>query len=98
MGKKEDAGRGVTKLTSIINLNSLNGTTELSRHPCKEMRKVGEGVRLTAKGKGPEVVREVIQNDKMVLHTKDARNGGCLEVTVDKVEVASSAEQGRGKG
>jgi hypothetical protein len=45
MGKKEDAGRGVIKFTSIINLNILNGTTELSRHASKEMKKVGEGIR-----------------------------------------------------
>jgi hypothetical protein len=53
----------------------LDGMTELSQHPCKEMRKVGECVRLTAEGKGPQVVREVIQNDEIVPHTRDAGDG-----------------------
>lgn len=60
-------------------------------HPRKEMRKVGEGVRLTAKGKSPQVVREAIQNDEIVSHTGDVGNEGCPEVTVDEVEGASSA-------
>jgi hypothetical protein len=33
MGEKECVGRGVIKLSSIIALNSLNGTTKLSQHP-----------------------------------------------------------------
>jgi hypothetical protein len=37
MGEKECVGRGVIKLSSIIALNMLNGTTKLSQHPHKEM-------------------------------------------------------------
>ena len=37
VGEKECVRRGVTKLSSIIALNMLNGTTKLSQHPHKEM-------------------------------------------------------------
>jgi hypothetical protein len=53
VGQKEDVRHGVIKLTSIITLNNLDGMTKLSRHPHKEIRKVGEGAILTAEGKGP---------------------------------------------
>jgi hypothetical protein len=49
------------------------------------------GVRLTTEGKGPQIVREVIQNGEIVPHTGDAGKGGCPKVTVDEVEGASSA-------
>jgi hypothetical protein len=74
------------------------GMTELSRHPRKEMRKVGKGVRLMEEAKGPPVVREVIQNDEIVPHTRDAEDGRCPKVTMNEVEGASSAGQGRRKG
>jgi hypothetical protein len=66
VGEKEGARHGVIKLLSIITLNSLDSVTELSRHPHKEVRKTGEGVRLTVERKGPQVVREVIQDDQIV--------------------------------
>jgi hypothetical protein len=84
--------RGVINLTSIIAPNSLDGTTERSQHPHKEIRKVREGVRLTTEGKGPQ---EVIQNDQIVPTTGDAGNRGCPKVTVDEIEGATSAGQGR---
>ena len=59
VGEKEGARRRVIKLMSIVTLNNLDGMIELSRHPREEVRKVGEGVRLTVEGKGPQVVREV---------------------------------------
>jgi hypothetical protein len=90
-------GRGVVKLSSIITLNSLDCTTKLSQHTHKEMRKVREGVRLTMEGKGSQVVRQVIQNDEIVLHIGDIGDGGCPEVTVDEVEGVSSVGRGRGK-
>jgi hypothetical protein len=77
VGEKEDVRHGVIKLTSIITLNNMDGTTELSRHPHKEIRKVGEGVILTAEGKGPQVMREIIQNDEIVPYNRDARDRRC---------------------
>jgi hypothetical protein len=93
--REKGARRGVINLMSIIALNSLDGTTERSRHPHKEIRKVREGVRLTTEEKGPQVVREVIQNDQIVSTTGDAGNRGCPKVTVDEIEGATSAGQGR---
>jgi hypothetical protein len=66
MGEKEGARRGVINLSTIIALNSLDGATELSQHPHKEVRKTVEGIRLTSEKKGPQVVREVIQDDQIV--------------------------------
>jgi hypothetical protein len=50
----------LSKLLPIITVNSLDDATELSQHPNKEVRKLGEGVRLTAEGKGLEKMREII--------------------------------------
>jgi hypothetical protein len=90
-GEKEGARRRVIKLMYIVALNNLNDTTELSRHPREEVRNVGEGVRLTAERKGPQVAREIIQNDEIVPHTGDAGNGRCPKVLVDEIEGTSSA-------
>jgi hypothetical protein len=59
--EKEGARHRVIKLSSIITLNSPDGVTKLSQHPCKEVRKTSEGVGLTAYGKSLQVVREVIR-------------------------------------
>jgi hypothetical protein len=40
------------------------------------MRKVGEVVKLMGEGKGPQVVREVIQNNEIVPHTGNTGDGG----------------------
>jgi hypothetical protein len=47
---------GVIKLPSVIVMNTPDGATELSRHPRKEVRNTGEGVRLTTERKGSQVV------------------------------------------
>jgi hypothetical protein len=45
------ARRGVVKLPSIIALNNLDGATELSRHPHKEVRKTVKVPDLRRRGK-----------------------------------------------
>jgi hypothetical protein len=95
VGEKEGTRRGVIKLLSIITLNSPYGATELSRHLGKEVRKTWKDVKLTAKKKGPQEVRELIQNDHVVPIPGDAGNRGSLEVTMDEVEGTSSSGRGR---
>jgi hypothetical protein len=98
VGEKESARHGVIKLTSIIAPNSPDDVTKLSRHPHKEVRNTGEGVRLAAEGKGPHVVRKIIQDDQIVLVNGDAWNMGCPKVTVDEVKGMSSSGHGRREG
>jgi hypothetical protein len=40
-------------------------------------------------------VREVVQDEQIVLVTADARDQGCPKITVDEVEGASGAKHGR---
>jgi hypothetical protein len=43
-------------------------------------------------------VREVIQDDQIVLVARDARCRGCPKATMDEVEGASGAKHGRREG
>jgi hypothetical protein len=49
-------------------------------------------------GKSLEVVREVIQDDQIVLVTEKAWYRGCPKVTVDEFKETSGAGHGRGEG
>ena len=55
-GKEERAGGGVIELTPVVTLDGLNGETELSGHPGKEMEEGGEGLKLGAQRESPRVV------------------------------------------
>jgi hypothetical protein len=51
--KEEGAGGGVVKLTSIVTLDTPDGTTKLREHISEKVRERGERVRLMAQRKGP---------------------------------------------
>jgi hypothetical protein len=56
-----------------------------------------EGVRLTANAKSPQVVRDVIQDDQIVLVTRNARYQGCPKITMNEIKGASCTGHGRGE-
>ena len=58
--EKEGTRGGVIELPTIVTLNSLDGKTELSRHPGEEVQKGEESLRLHTQGKSPRIVREII--------------------------------------
>jgi hypothetical protein len=61
--REESAGGRVVRLTSIIALDALDGVAKLRGHKGEEVGKGGEGVRLQAQQRGPQVVGAVIQDD-----------------------------------
>jgi hypothetical protein len=62
---------GVIKLATIITLNTPYGATKLRGHKVKEVVECGKGVDLIAKWKGPRVVGVIIEDDKVILVTRD---------------------------
>jgi hypothetical protein len=71
--EEESASEGVIKLTSNIALDTLDGVAKLCGHKDEE---VGEG------GEGSRVVSEVIEDDQVILVTRDTQDRGGPEVTV----------------
>jgi hypothetical protein len=96
--EEESAGGGVIKLTSIIALDAPNGTTKLHGHKGEEVGEGGEGVRLLAQRKSPRVVSAVIEDDQVILATRDTQNRGGPKVTVYKVKGLNDLSRGARKG
>jgi hypothetical protein len=78
----ESVGGGVIKLTSIIALNALDGVAKLHGHKGEEVGEGGEGVGLLAQRKSPQVVGAVIEDDQIILATRDTWNMGGPKVIV----------------
>jgi hypothetical protein len=70
-GEEEGARGGVIELTPVVALDGLNGEAEPSGHPGKEVKKGGEGVRLSTQREGPRVVREIINDHRIILITRN---------------------------
>jgi hypothetical protein len=83
---EESAGGGVIKLTSIIALDAPDGATKLRGHKGEEVGEGGEGVGLFTQRKSPRVVGAVIEDDQVILVTRDTRNRGGPKVTVNEVK------------
>jgi hypothetical protein len=96
--EEESAGGGVIKLTSIIALDFLDGAIKLRGHKGKEVGEGGEGVRLLAQRESPRVVGAVIEDDQVILVTRDIRNRGGPKVTVYKVNGLKGSSRGARKG
>jgi hypothetical protein len=96
--EEESAGGGVIKLTSIIALDAPDGAVKLRGHKGKEVGEGGEGVGLLAQRKSPRVVSAVIEDDQVILVTRDTRNRGGRKVTVYEVKWLKGSNRGAGKG
>ena len=76
--REKERSRGVViELTPVVTLDGLDGESELSGHPGKEVEEGGERLRLGAQRKSPRVVREIINHHKIILVTRNARYRGC---------------------
>jgi hypothetical protein len=96
--EEESVGGGVIKLASIIALDTLYGATKLRGHKGKEVGEGGEGVGLLAQRENPRVVGAVIEDDKVILVTRDTWNRGCPKVTVYEVKWLKGSSRGARKG
>jgi hypothetical protein len=84
--EEESTGGGVIKLTSIIALDAPDGATKLRGHKSEELGEGGQGIRLLAHRKSPRVVGAVIEDNQVILVTRDTQNRGGPKVIVYKVK------------
>jgi hypothetical protein len=89
---------GVIKLASIIALDASDGAVKLRGYKGKEVGEGGEGVRLLAQRKSPQVVGAVNKDDQVILVTRDTRNMGGPKVIVYKVKGLKGSSRGARKG
>jgi hypothetical protein len=96
--EEESAGGGVIKLMSIIALDAPDGAVKLRGHKGKEVGEGWEGVELLAQWKSPRVVGTVIENDRVILVTRDTRNKGGPKFTVYEVKGLKGLSRGARNG
>jgi hypothetical protein len=96
--EEESAGGGIIKLASIIALDALDGATKLRGHKGKEVGDGGEGVGLLAQRESPRVVGAIIEDDQVILVTRDTQNRGGPKVTVYEVKGLKGSSRGARKG
>jgi hypothetical protein len=95
--QEERAGGVVVELTPVVTLDGLNGEAELSGHPGKEVEEGGKSLRLRTKRESPRVMGEIINHYKIVLESRDARNRGGPQITMDKSKGMRGMRRRRGK-
>jgi hypothetical protein len=71
--EEESVGGGVIKLASIITLDAPDGVAKLRGHKGKKVGEGEEGVRLLAQWKSPRVVGAAIEDDQVILVTRDTQ-------------------------
>jgi hypothetical protein len=96
--REEESVGGIIKLTSIIALDASDGATKLRGHKGEEVGEGGECVGLLAQRKSPRVVGAIIEDDQVVLATRDTQNRGGPKVTVYEVKGLNNSSRGARKG
>jgi hypothetical protein len=96
--REEESAGGVSKVASIIALDASDGVAKLRGHKGKEVGEGGKGVGLLAHQKSPQVVDAIIEDDQVILVTRDTRNRGGLKVTVYEVKGLKGVGRGARKG
>jgi hypothetical protein len=84
--KEEGASGVVVKLTSIVALDTPDGTTKLRGHISEKVRERGERVRLMAQRKGPRVMSTIIQNNQIVLISRNTGYKRSPKITMDQIK------------
>jgi hypothetical protein len=84
--KDEGASGGVVKLTSIVALDTPDGTTKLRGHKSKKVRERGECVKLMAQQKGPRVMSTIIQNNQIILISRNTGYRRSPKIAMDQVK------------
>jgi hypothetical protein len=95
--REEECVGGVIKFASIITLDALDGATKLRGHKGKKVGEGGEGVGLLAQRKSPWVVGAVIEDDQVILVTRDTQYKGGPKVTECEVKRLKSSSGGARK-
>jgi hypothetical protein len=96
--EEESAGGEVIKLAAIITLDAPDSAAKLCGHKGEEVGEGGEVVELLTHQKGPQVVGAVIEDDQVILVTRDTQNKGGPKVTVYEVKGSNGSRRGTRKG
>ena len=88
--EEEGTGSGVIELSPVVTLDGLNGETELSGHPGKEVEEGRESLRLGAQRESPRVMRKIINNDQVIFISRHTEYRRCPQVTVDEIKSTRS--------
>jgi hypothetical protein len=96
--EEESVGGGVIKLASIITLDAPDGAAKLRGYKDEEVGEGGEDVRLLTQQKSPWVVDAVIEDDHVILVTRDTQNRGGPKVTVYEIKGLNGSSRGDRKG
>jgi hypothetical protein len=92
--QEESTGRGVIKLTSIVALDAPDGAAKLHGHK-DEVGESVEGVGLLVQQNGPRVVGAVIEDDHVILVTREQGRSRGHSVRGQRVErLEKSLERG----
>jgi hypothetical protein len=75
--EEESLRGGVIKLTTIVTLDGLDGKADLYGHPSEEVKERGKRIRLRTQGKGPRIMRKIIDHYKIVLIARNTDNRRC---------------------
>jgi hypothetical protein len=93
--EEENEGGRVIKLTSIIALDAPDVVAKLRGHKGEEG---GEGVRLLVQQKSPRVVGAIIEEDQVILVTRDTHNRGGPKEELGKGKGSNDLRRGARKG
>ena len=69
--KEEDTGAGVVKFTAIVALDTLHRDAKLGADIGEKIRQGRKSVRLLAQGESPNIMREIIKNNKVIRMTRN---------------------------
>ena len=87
--EEERMGGEVVELPPVVTLDGLNGETELSGRPSKEVEEGGKHLRLSAQRKSPRKVRKIIDHHQTVLIARNTEYRRGPLVTVNKIKSMS---------
>jgi len=81
--EKEDAVLSVVEFTAIVTLNKANRQSKVCENIIAKIKKEAMNIRFSTKRKSPNVMRVIIHNHKIIFITRNTRNWGGLEITME---------------
>jgi len=95
--KEKQAGCIVVKFTTIITLNKLHTTVEVSKNIAMKIAQGIERVGFKSERESPQIVSKIIQTHEIVFRSRDAHNRRCPQITANQLKRYSGMGQGVGE-
>jgi hypothetical protein len=87
MGKKESTSGGIVKFTAVVELEALNGSSELGGNKREKTRNSAKCFVFEAERISPQVMRTIIENGKVIFEAGDTRNWRSPKITVYEIKI-----------